>query len=132
MGSQVTLIGPPTLMPPHAETWGVEVTSDLDEVIGKLDVVYLLRVQKERQHEQLLPTDREYSALWGLDRRRAEQLSSQSLIMHPGPMNRGVEIASEVADSDRAIVTDQVTNGVAIRSALLYLMLGESETSSDE
>lgn len=131
MGAEVTLVGPPTLMPPHPETWGAEITTDLDDVLPKLDVVYLLRVQKERQHEQLLPTDREYSALWGLTMRRMEKLSSRALVMHPGPMNRGVEIAAEVADSDRAIVSDQVTNGVAVRSALLYLMLGESKEDLD-
>lgn len=125
MGAQVTMVGPPTLMPPAWETWGVEVSFDLDEVLPKLDVVYLLRVQRERQREHLFPTAREYAALWGLDRRRVEMMKDEALIMHPGPMNRGVEIASEVADLERSIIVGQVTNGVAVRSALLYLMMGE-------
>jgi aspartate carbamoyltransferase catalytic subunit len=125
MGAQVTMVGPPTLMPPAWETWGVEVSFDLDEVLPKLDVVYLLRVQRERQEEHLFPTAREYAAFWGLDRRRVEMMKTEALIMHPGPMNRGVEIASEVADLERSIIVGQVTNGVAVRSALLYLMMGE-------
>jgi aspartate carbamoyltransferase catalytic subunit len=124
MGAQVTLVGPPTLMPPAVETWGVEVSHDFDEVLPKLDVVYLLRVQRERQSEQLLPSLREYAAFWGLDSRRVGLLRPEALVMHPGPMNRGVEIASDVADLERSIITNQVTNGLAVRSSLLYLMLG--------
>jgi len=131
MGAIVTLVGPPTLMPPAVETWGVEVTTDLDEVLPKLDVAYLLRVQTERMNEKLFPTAREYAALWGLDRRRVAMMKPEGLIMHPGPMNRGVEIASEVADLERSIITNQVTNGISVRSALLYLMLGDT-TGSDE
>lgn len=130
MGAQVTLVGPPTLMPPAIEGWGAELSVDLDDVLPKVDVVYLLRVQKERQDEQLFPSTREYAALWGLDRKRVEQLKPEALIMHPGPMNRGVEIASEVADLERSIITNQVTNGIAVRSALLYLMLGEEGNSN--
>lgn len=130
MGAQVTLVGPPTLMPPAIEGWGAELSVDLDDVLPKVDVVYLLRVQKERQDEQLFPSTREYAALWGLDRKRVEQLKPEALIMHPGPMNRGVEIASEVADLERSIITSQVTNGIAVRSALLYLMLGEEGNSN--
>jgi aspartate carbamoyltransferase catalytic subunit len=124
MGAVVTLVGPPTLMPPAVETWGVEVSTDFDEVIPKLDVVYLLRVQKERQSEQLFPSTREYATFWGLDARRVAMMKPEALIMHPGPMNRGVEIASDVADLERSIITNQVTNGLAVRSSLLYLMLG--------
>lgn len=124
MGAQVMLVGPPTLMPPAIETWGVEVSYDLDEVLPKLDVVYLLRVQRERQNEQLFPTAREYAAFWGLDSQRVLLLKPEALIMHPGPMNRGIEIASQVADLERSIITDQVTNGIAVRMSLLYLMLG--------
>jgi aspartate carbamoyltransferase catalytic subunit len=124
MGAQVTLVGPPTLMPPAAEAWAVEVSHDLDEVLPKLDVVYLLRVQRERQSEQLLPSLREYASFWGLDSRRVALLPPDALVMHPGPMNRGVEIGSDVADLERAIITNQVTNGLAVRSSLLYLMLG--------
>ncbi len=132
MGAIVTLVGPPTLMPPAVETWGVEVTTDLDEVLPKLDVAYLLRVQTERMNEKLFPTAREYAALWGLDRRRVAMMKPEGLIMHPGPMNRGVEIASDVADLERSIITNQVTNGISVRSALLYLMLGETAGSDED
>jgi aspartate carbamoyltransferase catalytic subunit len=102
----------------------VEVSSDLDEVLPKLDVVYLLRVQTERQSEQFFPSLREYATHWGLDRRRVAMLKPEALIMHPGPINRGVEISSELADHARSIIAEQVTNGIAVRAALLYLMLG--------
>ena len=125
MGASVTLIGPETLMPPAVGGWGAEVTIDLDESLPKLDVVYLLRVQRERMNEQFFPTSREYATLWGLDARRVSMMKPEALIMHPGPMNRGVEIASEVADLKRSIITNQVTNGISVRSALLYLMLGD-------
>jgi aspartate carbamoyltransferase catalytic subunit len=128
MGAQLTVVAPPTLIPPGTQGWGAEVSYDLDEILPKLDVVYLLRVQRERQSEQLFPSDREYAAFWGLDRRRASLLKPDALIMHAGPMNRGVEISSDVADLDRAIITDQVTNGIAVRMSLLFLMLGAAET----
>ena len=124
MGAQVTLVGPPTLIPPEAPAWGAEVSHDLDEVLPKLNVCYMLRVQRERQRQQFFPSVREYSRLWGLSRARVEALSDDALIMHPGPMNRGVEIASDVADLSRSVITDQVTNGIAVRMSLLYLMLG--------
>ena len=130
MGAQVTLVGPPTLMPPAVETWGVEVSHDFDEVLPKLDVVYLLRVQRERQGQQLLPSLREYASFWGLDSRRVGLLPPEALVMHPGPMNRGVEIGSDVADLERSIITNQVTNGLAVRSSLLYLMLGGPSSGS--
>jgi aspartate carbamoyltransferase catalytic subunit len=132
MGAQVTLVGPPTLIPQWAEAWGVEVSHDLDGVLPKLDVCYMLRVQRERQRQQYFPSVREYARSFGLDRRRVEALSEGALVMHPGPMNRGVEIASEVADLPRAVITDQVTNGIAVRMALLYLMLGGSGASAEE
>jgi aspartate carbamoyltransferase catalytic subunit len=131
MGAEVTLVGPPTLIPRDAEAWGVQVSHDLDEVLPKLNVCYVLRVQRERQRQQFFPSVREYSRLFGLDRRRVEALPEGALVMHPGPMNRGVEIASEVADLPRAVITDQVTNGIAVRMALLYLMLGGA-VASDE
>jgi aspartate carbamoyltransferase catalytic subunit len=138
MGGQVTLVGPPTLIPPEAPAWGAEVSNDLDDVLPKLDVCYMLRVQRERQRQQFFPSVREYSRLWGLSRSRVEALPESALIMHPGPMNRGVEIASDVADLPRALITDQVTNGIAVRMSLLYLMLGgdarrvEAEGATDE
>lgn len=125
MGAHVTLVGPPTLIPASAGNWGVDISSDIEEVLPKLDVVYLLRVQKERQNEQLFPSVREYAALWGLDGRRVDLMKPEALIMHPGPMNRGVEISSDVADLERSIITDQVTNGIAVRAAILYLILGQ-------
>ena len=124
MGGEVTLVGPPTLIPPEAVAWGVGVSHDLDAVLPKLDVCYMLRVQRERQRQQFFPSVREYSRLFGLDRRRVEALPERALVMHPGPMNRGVEIASDVADLPRAVITDQVTNGIAVRMSLLYLILG--------
>ena len=124
MGGEVTLVGPSTLIPPEAPAWGAEVSHDLDGVLPKVDVCYMLRVQRERQRQQYFPSVREYSRLFGLSRARVEALSENALIMHPGPMNRGVEIASDVADLPRAVITDQVTNGIAVRMSLLYLMLG--------
>jgi aspartate carbamoyltransferase catalytic subunit len=124
MGAQVTLVGPPTLIPPEAPSWGADVSHELDPVLPKLDVCYMLRVQRERQRQQYFPTVREYSMRYGLTRDRVDALPEQALVMHPGPMNRGVEIASDVADLPRSLITDQVTNGIAVRMALLFLMLG--------
>jgi aspartate carbamoyltransferase catalytic subunit len=124
MGADVTFVGPPTLIPPDAEGWGVQVDYDLDGVIPKLDVCYMLRVQKERQRLEFFPSVREYARLFGLTRERADVLPEGALVMHPGPMNRGIEIASDVADLPHAVIEDQVTNGIATRMALLYLMLG--------
>jgi aspartate carbamoyltransferase catalytic subunit len=124
MGGDVTLVGPPTLIPPEAPAWGAQVSHDIDAVLPKLDVCYMLRVQRERQRQQFFPSVREYSRLFGLSRARVDALPEGALVMHPGPMNRGVEIASDVADLPRAVITDQVTNGIAVRMSLLYLMLG--------
>jgi aspartate carbamoyltransferase catalytic subunit len=124
MGAGVTLAGPPTLLPPEAEGWGAALSYDLEAVLPKLDVCYMLRVQQERQGAQFFPSVREYSRLFGLSRDRVEMLPEHALVMHPGPMNRGVEIASDVADLPRAVITDQVANGVAVRMSLLYLILG--------
>jgi len=124
MGADVTLVGPPTLIPPQAATWGARIGYDLDEVLDDIDVCYLLRVQKERQSEQLFPSLREYAALWGLDSRRLARMKPEVLVMHPGPMTRGVEIGADVSESPRSIILDQVANGLAVRMSLLYLMLG--------
>lgn len=131
MGADVTLVGPPTLIPPQAEHWNVAVTHDLDAVLPKADVVYLLRMQLERQSKGYVPSLREYAALWGLNRTRAEMLKDDALIMHPGPMNRGVEIAADVAELPRSVITDQVANGITVRMALLYLMLGSPIEGAD-
>ncbi len=124
MGAEATLVGPPTLIPPDAPAWGVQVGHDIEAVLPKLDVCYLLRVQKERQRQQYFPSVREYSRLFGLTRARAAMLAPDALVMHPGPMNRGIEIDSDVADLPRAVIEEQVTNGIAIRMSLLYLLLG--------
>ena len=124
LGAEVTLVAPPTLLPPSLEGWPVQVSHDLDDVLPKLDVVYLLRMQKERMTEALLPSLREYTSLYGLTSRRAMQMKDDAIVMHPGPMNRGVEIAAEVADLPRSVITRQVANGVAVRMAVLFLLLG--------
>lgn len=124
MGAKVTLVGPPTLIPPQARGWGAEIVHDLDDIIDQIDVCYLLRVQKERQAEQLFPSLREYATLWGLNSQRLQRMHPDALVMHPGPMNRGVEISAEVSESPRSIILDQVSNGLAVRMSLLYLMLG--------
>src|SRR4051794_12584111 len=124
LGADVTLVAPPTLLPPSLDGWPVSVSYDLDSVLPKCDVVYLLRMQRERMTEALIPSLREYTASYGLTRRRVDLLDERTLVMHPGPMNRGVEIAAEVADLPRSVVVDQVRNGVAVRMAVLYLLLG--------
>jgi aspartate carbamoyltransferase catalytic subunit len=124
LGARVTLVAPPTLLPPSLAGWPVDVCHDLDAVVADLDVVYLLRIQAERMSEALLPSLREYSARYGMTRERAARLSAESIVMHPGPMNRGVEIAAEVADLPCSVITRQVSNGVAVRMAVLFLLLG--------
>jgi aspartate carbamoyltransferase catalytic subunit len=124
LGARVTLVAPPTLLPPSLVGWPVEVSHDLDAVLPKLDVVYLLRLQQERMTEALLPSLREYTTTYGLTRERARLLGDDALIMHPGPVNRGVEVAAEVVDLDSSVINRQVANGVAVRMAVLYLLLG--------
>ena len=124
LGADVTLVAPPTLLPSSLAGWPVAVSHDLDELIGDLDVIYLLRIQRERQHAALLPSLREYTARYGLTTERAARLRKDTLVMHPGPMNRGVKIAAEVAEGPASVITEQVTNGVAVRMAVLYRLLG--------
>jgi aspartate carbamoyltransferase catalytic subunit len=124
LGARVTLVAPPTLLPPSLVGWPVDVSHDLDGVLPKVDVVYVLRLQRERMLESLLPSEREYTATYGLTRDRARLLGDDALIMHPGPVNRGVEVAAEVADLPSSVITRQVANGVAVRMAVLYLLLG--------
>ncbi len=131
LGASVTLVAPPTLLPPSLEPWDVAVSHDLDEVLGELDVCYLLRMQRERMAEALLPSLREYTALYGLTERRLARMNPDAVVMHPGPMNRGVEIAEAVAESPRTLVTDQVANGVAVRMAVLFLLLGPGREALD-
>ncbi len=124
MGAEVTLVAPPTLLPPSLAGWPVTVSHDLDTVLPKSDVVYLLRIQAERGSGFLLPSVREYVTGYGLTVERARLLRDSTLVMHPGPMNRGVEIAAEVAAMPTSLVTRQVANGVAVRMAVLFLLLG--------
>jgi aspartate carbamoyltransferase catalytic subunit len=124
LGAEVLLVAPPTLLPASLDGWPVKVTHSLDEVIGDLDVIYLLRIQRERTTEALLPSLREYRAVYGLTADRLRALRRDALVMHPGPMNRGVEIDAEAAEDGRSVITAQVSNGVAVRMAVLYLLLG--------
>lgn len=123
MGADVVLCGPPTLLPPHLEDLGVAVTTDLDRAIEGANVVMVLRMQLERQRRSLFPSTREYFTRYGLTAERLSRAHEDAIVMHPGPMNRGVEIASDVADSARSVILDQVANGVAVRMAVLYLLL---------
>ena len=124
LGAQVTLVAPPTLMPHAVETWPCRAGFDLDAELGKSDVMMMLRVQQERMTAAYFPTVREYRRRYGLDAGRMALLPEHAIVMHPGPMNRGVEIAAEVADSSRSTIVAQVANGVTVRMAVLYLMLG--------
>ncbi|MFD0853229.1 aspartate carbamoyltransferase, partial [Actinomadura adrarensis] len=127
LGADVTLVAPPTLLPVAVETWPCDVSYDLDAVLPKSDVVMMLRVQAERMNASFFPTVREYSRRYGLDAERLGRMTEDAIVMHPGPMNRGVEIAAEVADSVRSTIVEQVANGVSARMAVLYLLLGGSE-----
>jgi len=124
LGAEVTLVAPRTLLPPDTSAWPVRVTDDLDDVLRSVDVVYLLRMQFERQGAPLVPSLAEYVERFGLTRERAERLGPSTVVMHPGPMNQGVEIAPEVADDPRCLVLDQVANGVSVRMAVLFRLLG--------
>ncbi|RSS80645.1 aspartate carbamoyltransferase catalytic subunit [Streptomyces sp. WAC06614] len=127
LGAEVTLVAPPTLVPVGVEQWPCEVSYSLDEVLPKSDAVMMLRVQRERMNAAFFPTEREYSRRYGLDGARMARMPEHAVVMHPGPMVRGMEITAEVADSDRCTVVEQVANGVSIRMAVLYLLLGGSE-----
>ena len=124
LGAEVTVVAPPTLMPWAIETWPCKASYDLDAELGKSDVMMMLRVQQERMSAAFFPTVREYRRRYGLDTGRMALLPEHAIVMHPGPMNRGVEIAAEVADSPRSTIVAQVANGVTVRMAVLYLMLG--------
>jgi aspartate carbamoyltransferase catalytic subunit len=124
LGASVTVVAPPTLLPVGIHAWPVEVSYDLDAVLPKSDVVMMLRVQRERMSDAYFPTEREYSRRYGLDSERMAAMPTSSVVMHPGPMVRGMEIASDVADSPRSTVVEQVAGGVSVRMAVLYLLLG--------
>lgn len=133
MGAHVAICGPATLVPPHFKDIGVDVFTDIDRALdGGVDAINVLRIQRERQSSAFLPSLREYSRLFGVDSVRAANLHPGGMIMHPGPMNRGVEITSDVADGDRSVILDQVTNGVAVRMAVLYLLCGGQASTNRE
>lgn len=127
MGAKIRVAGPSTLMAPGLEEIGVEVAESVEEAIEGADVVMALRLQKERQEQGLLPSMREYSNVFGLNKERISLARKDALIMHPGPINRGIEITSDIADSDNSTINEQVTNGVAVRMALLYLITRRRE-----
>ena len=131
LGAEVTLVAPPTLVPVRMESWPAAVSFDLDRVIADgPDALMMLRIQQERMRAAYFPTEREYSRVWGLDDRRLAALPPTTMVMHPGPMNRGLEISAAAADSARSTVREQVANGVSVRMAVLYLLLsGEREAA---
>jgi aspartate carbamoyltransferase catalytic subunit len=123
LGAKVTLIAPPTLLPVGVESWPVTVSYSLDENLGQIDALMMLRIQQERMNGSFFPNAREYSHYFGLNSTRIQALKPNSIIMHPGPMNRGLEITAEAADSARSVIVEQVSNGISVRMAILYLLL---------
>ena len=128
LGAKVRLVAPPTLLPYGVEDWECEVSYDLDASLEGSDAVMMLRVQRERMNAAYFPNSHEYSSRYGLNVTRMNRLSETAIVMHPGPMNRGMEISADVADSDRSVIVEQVANGVSVRMAVLYLILGGSES----
>ncbi|RPH85946.1 MAG: aspartate carbamoyltransferase catalytic subunit [Desulfobacteraceae bacterium] len=124
MGAKVMVAGPPTMIPPHLDAFGVEVSFQLEEIIPRADVIMMLRVQLERQQQLLFPSLREYSRFFGLHPGNMKKAKKDVILMHPGPVNRGVELHPDLADGPFSVILDQVTNGVAVRMAMLYLLLG--------
>ena len=132
LGANVTLVAPPTLLPVGIERWPVETSYNLDDSLEKADAIMMLRVQRERMNAAFFPSEREYSRRYGLDTARMNRLPEHAIVMHPGPMNRGMEITADVADHERSVIVEQVTNGVAVRMAVLYLLLsGTTEDTED-
>jgi aspartate carbamoyltransferase catalytic subunit len=127
MGADITVCGPPTFIPPFIQEMGVNISYHLDEVLPEMDVINVLRIQKERMEAALIPSFREFRSRFGITRERLDVLTKELTIMHPGPLNRGVEIDSDVADSEHSIILHQVLNGVAVRMSLLFLLLGGKE-----
>jgi aspartate carbamoyltransferase catalytic subunit len=130
LGADVTLVAPPTLLPFGVESWPVTIAYDLDHVIPQVDAIMMLRIQQERMNETFFPNAREYSRYYGLNRDRINALNPNAIIMHPGPMNRGLEITADAADSARSVIVEQVSNGVSVRMAILYLLLGGAPIES--
>lgn len=132
LGARVTLVAPPTLLPVGIESWPCSVSYRIEEALPSADAVMMLRVQAERMAGSYFPSALEYSRLFGLDSRRLKLLPAHGIVLHPGPMNRGMEISAEVADSSRAVIVEQVTNGVNVRMAVLYLLLGGADSGAVE
>ncbi|MFZ4107510.1 MAG: aspartate carbamoyltransferase catalytic subunit [Candidatus Planktophila sp.] len=130
LGAHVTLVAPPTLLPVGVESWPVSVSYNFDDVVAGVDVVMMLRVQQERMSDLFFPNAREYSRYFGLNLQRLAKMQPHAIIMHPGPMNRGLEIAAEVADSARSVIVEQVANGVSVRMAILYVLLAGAPLES--
>jgi aspartate carbamoyltransferase catalytic subunit len=127
LGAKVRLVAPPTLLPIGVDTWGCEVSYNLDDSLEEADAVMMLRVQRERMNASFFPTTHEYSNRYGLNVARMNRMPQHGIVLHPGPMNRGMEISADVADSERSVIVEQVKNGVSVRMAVLYLMLGGTE-----
>ncbi len=127
LGAQVILIAPPTLLPVGIESWPCEISYDLDDVIKSVDAIMMLRIQMERMNELFFPNAREYSRYFGLNSDRMKALRPDAIVMHPGPMNRGLEITADAADGARSVIVEQVANGVSIRMAILYLLLAGNQ-----
>jgi aspartate carbamoyltransferase catalytic subunit len=132
LGAKVTLVGPPTLMPVGVETWPCHISYDLDAELGTADAITMLRVQAERMSASYFPSAREYSRRYGLDSHRMARLPDHAIVLHPGPMIRGMEITADVADSERSVIVEQVGNGVLVRMAVLYLLLGGAAPMQEE
>ncbi len=131
LGAQVILVAPPTLLPVGIDTWPCQISYDLDEVISNVDAIMMLRIQLERMNELYFPNAREYSRYFGLNSDRIRAMKPEAIVMHPGPMNRGLEITADAADGARSVIVEQVTNGVSIRMAILYLLLAGNQEGSE-
>ena len=127
LGADVTLVAPPTLLPVGVESWPCKVSYDFDSALAGVDAVMMLRIQLERMSELFFPNAREYSRYFGLNGDRLKQLKPTALVMHPGPMNRGLEITADAADGARSVIVEQVSNGVSVRMAILYMLLAGSQ-----
>jgi aspartate carbamoyltransferase catalytic subunit len=123
LGAEVTLIAPATLLPVRVDEWGTNLSYDFDRNLSSFDAVMMLRVQRERMSDSFFPSEREYSRSYGLNAQRISNMKEGAIVMHPGPMNRGLEISADAADSSRSVISDQVKNGVSVRMAVLYLLL---------
>jgi aspartate carbamoyltransferase catalytic subunit len=131
LGAQVILVAPPTLLPVGIESWPCQISYDLDEIISSVDAIMMLRIQLERMNELYFPNAREYSRYFGLNSDRIRAMKPEAIVMHPGPMNRGLEITADAADGARSVIVEQVTNGVSIRMAILYLLLAGNQEGSE-